>query len=273
MRSLMVLSLTWGLTLPHLAQAGWIKANFDDVSPGLNVNYKLGASTGSTKAGVMNWDVVAYDGSKGGAADAPFYATYPIGSSFTSFCVELSQYTASPVYFERVDVASVPRPGSGSGNPSTGMGDPKADALINLFAKYYDPTAFALDSKNAVAFQIAIWEIVHESLGAWDTTAGNFYITNTTGAVDLARDRANLWLQDIASNTYAWSSNSYLAGKELYGLTSATHQDQITLVATPVPGGVILGGVGVSLLSLYAARRRKLQSLAQKNLKTIETLS
>lgn len=253
---------------PSAIRAGFVTAHFENVSPGVgNVDFRHGgANPGNTTAGLMNWRTMAYAGP--GQADAGFYGAYPVNSRFTTFCVELTQYASGNIVFSIVDLSQVPMPGNNPGNPLNGMGVTKANDLKNLFARYYNPALLTTNSTEAAAFQVATWEIVHEThSGPYNVVegTGNFYLWNDPSGV---RTRAQAMLTDLSTNTYAWNENSSLSGKQLVGLSSGSRQDQIALIpgdfgggggqqgqAVPAPPGIVLAGIGVLSLLGWVRRR------------------
>lgn len=206
--------------------AGTVVAKFNSVTPSLNVNYVSPAGNAGTSAGVFNWN-------RTGGTHA---GTPVIGSSFSSFCIELTQNigTGTTYTMNVVPLASAPVPGL---PPVGGMGQSKAQDLRRLWASYFHLAA--LSNTNAAAFQVAVWEIVYETAAQYDVntantgTRGAFYITNQSAV----RTLANSWLSNLGQ-----------AEANLAALSHPTFQDQLVLIPTPpaLLAGLGLLGVGVA---------------------------
>jgi hypothetical protein len=253
-----VMGLCLWAFFPTALRAGLITAHFDNVSPGVgNVDFRLGGTNpANTTAGMMRWTALPYAGP--GQADAGFYHAYPLNTQFTTFCVELTQVASGNITYSVVGPTQVPSPGYNPVNPIDGMGVVKANDIRELYARFYSPSLLATE---AAAFQVAVWEIVHEGqsrpYNVIDATIGgvaqNFYLDNDPSGV---RARAQFMLTDITNNSYSWSENASLAGKHLVGLSSITGQDQIGLTTAPAPAGIVLAGIGGVTLLAWLRRRR-----------------
>ena len=196
---------------------------FQNVSPGADVTYSLdsNATTRSTTAGVMNW----------------------VGG-YETFCVQLEEYVSggNQYIYDVRDVADVPdlEPGA--------MGAFRAGLIEDLYARNYA----SIDSaEDAAAFQVAIWEIVHER---GDTTAGGLTLGNLGLSTGTARFNvgAGSDVVSLASGLLAGlggGSETYLGFGGLRGLSNEQYQDQLIVVPGP---GAIAGMIGVA-----AMRRRR----------------
>jgi hypothetical protein len=166
------------------------------------------------------------------------------GAAFLSYCIELAQQVSFRTTYSNYTVGTV------SGGPNTtvgGMGEAKASDIAKLSAAYF-ATSFATTTRTA-AFQLAVWEIVHETLSAtYNVNSGSFAILSDTdhGA---ARAQANTWLASLDSLT---------ATAPMISLTSPTAQDFITAVV-PVPSSAVLfaGGLLLGLWGMRGIARKK----------------
>ncbi len=188
------------------------------------------------------------------ASSDPRFTT---GSSFHSFCVDLSQPAlAAPHTYEffsnQDDTASgdhgiddLPTPGSLS------IGLAKAQAISALYQNRFLEATTA-GSLEASAFQLALWEIIFEpasgdQLGTLDLSSGDGTFRVTQGPPP-ARSLAQSWLDEISAMTLGPVSDG------LIGFGSSIAQDHITIIPMPMPGPMMMAGVG--LLGGFLMRRR-----------------
>lgn len=177
------------------------------------------------------------------------------------FCIELKQY--SDPYGDNADVPySITHVEDAPGPPQdpvtypnvSPMGAEKALLLEKLIAQNY----FTLSSLNdKAAFQLAVWEIVHEyPFSTYDVTQGNFYVNQTTIAPGVA-GTANSWLATLGAATkYA---------TQVYALSSVTNQDYLyiggtgyKIVPPPAPEpATIVNLLGLGALGFVALWRRR----------------
>ncbi|RSV40205.1 PEP-CTERM sorting domain-containing protein [Sphingomonas sp. ABOLD] len=89
----------------------------------------------------------------------------------------------------------------------------------------------------SAATQLAVWEILEEHGGSYDTTSGQFYTVG--GNSDDARALANSYLTQIT--TGGWTA---IAGHKLQLLFSKDQQSQVFLSAVPEPSSwaTMIGG-------------------------------
>jgi len=165
-------------------------------------------------------------------------------SSFLTYCTEITQSVPLNTPFEYTVVAT------GSAHGLTAL---QADRL----GKLYTLAGAEVDTKNeSVAFQLAVWEIVHEAASnPLDLTTGSFLLE--AGGLSSQRSLASGWLASISA---AGAANSFLAQR----LYSPSAQDfisfspmlnvNITGGTVPEPAGWAL--TGVALAGLLASRKR-----------------
>jgi hypothetical protein len=250
------------------ASAADLVLDFQGVGPGVDLNYTYstaGKVNVGTTAGVFNWEVVTNN------------TGYNFGSTIQSFCIELTQFTdtvggSSTSSFNLVNPANAP-----NSSPPGGMGPVRASLLGSLYGQFYnqvkaviagfsstlthDNGSFTNVSANqaAAAFQVAIWEIVHEDQAGIDddnlssfvgklsatNNAGTFFITSNNSTVI---NIANAFLTDVMAEI----GNTLSTFGGLSAMTSPDNQDQIIVV--PVPAPAALAGLG--LIGIVALRRR-----------------
>lgn len=146
------------LAIPQ-AHAELVRATFHSVTPSRTVALSLdgGLRYGHYYAGLLNW-----------TEDAP---SARIAPEFETFCIELTEY----VSFGRQYNYSITDP---SMAPSAlgGMGLTKAALLAELYGRFYATADFTLADVTA-AFQIATWEIVHDT--GLNLAAGSLRVQNS----------------------------------------------------------------------------------------------
>ena len=154
------------------------------------------------------------------------------GIATPSFCidtVEESSTAANPYIVAALKDAPI--------NSGPTMGATKAADLSKLLGAYWTNS---LSNAEAAGLQLAVWEIVAEnSMNSYNVTSGTFYAAD--GAV---RNQAKIYLDTLSSLGCA---GSFLA------LTNDGLQDYV--VRVPVPGAILLGGIGVSLVGWLRRRR------------------
>ncbi|MCB1864214.1 MAG: hypothetical protein KDG50_02205 [Chromatiales bacterium] len=175
----------------------------------------------------------------------------PSGSAnFLAFCVEPQQgvSTGQTYTWEVLGVSS-------GANNIGGMGAVRAGYVGELLGGVYPVFgATTLTNQQALAIQIAIWEIVRETV-----TAGGFVVANgapgagntrfrsesVAGAIALAQSWLDLYVNDLVTGPQATG---------LYSLVNATQQDLIAQIQLiPAPTSELLLAAG---LLAFASRRR-----------------
>ena len=187
-----------------------LSLTFNGVNPGSSASYNLNSgavgSWQSTNAGVMTWQ-----------------------QGRETFCIQLYEnisFNQTVTYEVLEDLAFVPD--SQPGN----MGPEKAMLISDLYARNYGSIGTGAE---AAAFQLAIWEIVHET----EVAGGALNLGLGTG---IARFDASL--TGVMSQAEALlnglggvgSSLNYLSFAGLRGLTNEDFQDQ--LIVVPGPAGL-----------------------------------
>lgn len=172
-------------------------------------------TTGGIGIGKLNWNV--------NSTTDPLVA----GSTISTFCIELNRILSSPDDFEVGLVKDSPKPSSSSPLPGGVIGAAR-EALIG---RLFDIAYAGLSTNDEFAgFQLAIWELSHETLSTFDVSDGAFKLA--TGASALAVSKANGWLATAASNAVVPHTLS------IYGLSAEDNQDQVFAVPAPPTSGL-----------------------------------
>ena len=229
-----------------LALDNTFKINIEDVHAG--------------EAPVQSRDLQAYliDIEMVNGVSDPF-SSIAFSVEFEEYAVEGSNTSYSIVPLENVSSGHSGEAGTASsGIPSGGIGADRAGQVRYLFDNYYQGSSLgdwsrsnAPDNPNipdhaqggggapdTLAFQLAVWEIAHDSDLDLDPTDGDFWIDRTgntgtrrTGALSLAQT----WLDEIAAMGIG---ASYLSGVwEVHALQSTDDADLLyaSLLPPPVP--------------------------------------
>ena len=166
------------------------------------------------------------------------------------FCIELEE--PAPNYTATYDVEAPENVYNGLLNET--FGEDKADALSELWGRYYDPSwegegSFSYqENSEAAAFGAAVWEIIYEDLPGsslgWDVATDD-----TAGIPGFAASG----LDDTLANNWLHSLDGTGPKASLAAFTNDGNQNY--LVAVPEPTTVVLLGLG-GALGLVRKRKR-----------------
>ena len=240
--------------------------------------YNNGSSQ-TVSAGALLWDTQGDDGNP--PALPLFDSGRPYGGDgfddLYTFCIELGQFAYKSFRtYEKTPVENAPDPYVSSTPTGASIGSQRAD-LLDLLADNYWTLAFTSDV-YAAAFQLAVWEIVHESttlapgnplsqpleLSKTSSDRGTFYVNNSwlSGDREDAVDLANEWLHNINNNSIVHDDNL-----SLYALSNHYKQDQIYQYipnmpddegTVPEPGSLLVwAGMCLMGLGLITQRDRR----------------
>jgi hypothetical protein len=130
---------------------------------------------------------------------------------------------------------------------SGAMGTAAAQDMRILFGNVFPDFSQSLSPSNAIALQIAVFEIANEGSTNYDVTSGNLFFTNNAAEQLIAQG----WLDNIKDNTWTTEAVGLIA---LTDTSTGVGQDFIAQVV-PVPPAVWLFGSG--LLGMVGIARRK----------------
>jgi hypothetical protein len=215
------------LTLLALAAAASFSAAASDVS----ITY-LGKDTSSP---VIRTSLTGQI-----AAGALNYVDAVSGDSFLAYCIEPAQPNALTQF----------------GGQTYSIGSFTGTTATLLQALYSSSFGSVQTVTEQAAFQLAIWEITHESALTLDVmqNAGSFYArsaNSTQAAVDLAGSLSTL------ANNYLSVAQNY-QGASLYTLTklsNGSYQDLIVANPVPEPETYALLLAGLAVIGGVARRR------------------
>lgn len=215
--------------------AAWgsmVNVQYTGTGKGSSVKATFGSVTQNVFAGQLKHTI------SGGTGAAAMY-----NGNWLTYCTELTQNVNSGTnLFSIVPISALPG--------SAPMGWAKAQAIFDIY-NFAGSTPHTTSTSNdyATAFQLAIWEIIHDyspitGLAGLSLTSGSFSATKTNGSP----------LSSAVTSIVQTLFNAIGAGApaNVVGITNDCYQDQILPI--PAPGCAVLAGMG---LILGASRRRR----------------
>jgi hypothetical protein len=251
LRSCALLACVIAATVSAPAQT--VNMTLVSVTPVVSVQGHAGTANFNVAAGLLNFRVDS-------VTPTPLL---PFPMNLSLFCTELAQNVrlnepnSALRNFTIQNAAQAanngPASGLGANIPTTGIGSDRARNLEILYAQVfgqtYNPAALSSDGK--AAFQLAVWELSHDTDFSLAATSVNPHFWVTAPASAAIRGQAQTWVTAVAN----LHSDANAARMALSVLHSDTVQDFLLPSAaafTPIPeaqayaaiiGAFILGGV------------------------------
>ena len=184
--------------------------------------------------------------------------TNQYGREMTTYCIQVFEGASvgdTVTYTQTTDLTTVPEAPPAPG-PMAGF---QVNMVQDLYSRFIDgktgkiATGTSLDafdySVASSAFQLVLWELVHENFDATSADEAVDQVSMSTGAFQAENDASEATSAIIAElGQDGWGS----IGDKLVGLRSANMQDQLTVVPLPTP--LLLAGIG--LIGAGIVRRR-----------------
>ncbi len=240
-----------GVAASFQANASSVTVDYIGLEKGGNFTaYYNGSSMGSGSAGLFKWTMVAEVGDDLIEADA--------GQTFYTFCIEFVEHIKdNNQVYNLVDQSLAPE----LNGTYPAMGTAKADLMEKWFGSYYDDV-LAGSHKEAMAFQMGLWEIVYEDLALIGANVTDIDSSSGNGRFEL--DSSNETADTLVET---WFGNNWKSAEQIdlialsapSGVATVKLQDQITVAApaaafVPSPVAIIPGTAG--LIFLVGRRRR-----------------
>ena len=187
--------------------------------------------------------------------------TNQYGREMITYCIQVFEGASvgdTVTYTQTTDLTTVPEAPPAPG-PMAGF---QVNMVQDLYSRFIDQKTGSIASGTSLdnysysvassAFQLVLWEIVHENFDATTAEAASEQLSMDTGAFQSKNDSgdageaASVIISELGED--GWGS----IGDKLVGLRSAEKQDQLTVVPLPTP--VLLAGIG--LLGAGIVRRR-----------------
>ncbi|TWT33803.1 hypothetical protein KOR34_36370 [Posidoniimonas corsicana] len=250
-----------------------IEMKFDEVGPngGVSANLAFNGDSVAARIGQMFFHARNQSGAPVlDLIDGPDSDTAL--NDLVSFCIEPAQYVSgSWKTYSKTPVANAPDPFISGAPGGYHIGQHRASAL-DLLADNFWGRATGSNVVDAVAFQLSVWEIVHEGLsgslsdpplaGSWSVSdnQGTFFVSNDNPGSSLAGaiQTANDWLAEVSAfydnDVNTTSSLSHNDQLSLVALTNPDWQDQIVQYHLPEPVSAVVWG---GLMAFCVCRRQR----------------
>ncbi|MBN9118677.1 MAG: hypothetical protein J0I06_05895 [Planctomycetes bacterium] len=189
---------------------------YTKLEPKEQFKYKWKGKEAVCSAGVFRWEVPASE-----------FGTNGLDRNFTGYCAEvLVPIVADKLYRFRVNSIYAPS------NYGLALDDPKAPLaaecraryIQELFGRYFrDPVEKAVNPEEAIALQVALWEIIQESEPAEgepkrDLFAGDFQANYPRADAPAYVLKAQQYLDSLTGDDSLYYENPDLRGRELIRL-------------------------------------------------------
>ena len=241
MATFAALTLVLSLATRAPAQEPALEVYYSKLEPKEAFKYTWKAQDGTCSAGVFRWEVPKTE-----------FGTNGLDRNFTGYCAEvLVPITKDKMYRFRVNSIYAPDNYGLAGTPNADRAaERRAKYIQELFGRFYhDPTGKDVPAVEAVAFQVALWEIIQETEPAdgppkLDLFAGDFRANYPANAAPAYVTQAQQYLNALTGNDALYYENPDLRGRELIRLQGIPNADNVTAQSQFALRYVGGGGVG-----------------------------
>ncbi len=206
------------------AQDPALEVLYTKLEPKEQFKYKWKGAEAVCTAGVFRWEVPASE-----------FGTNGLDRNFTGYCAEvLIPIVADKTYRFRMNSIYAPENYGLAGKEGSALAaQRRATYIKELFGRYYrDPIGKTVNSDEAVAFQIALWEIIQETEPAegpakLDLFAGDFQANYPKADAPAYVQTAQKYLDSLTGNDALFYENPDLKGRELIRLQGIENAEKV----------------------------------------------
>jgi hypothetical protein len=217
---------------------------YTKLEPKEQFKFKVKGKEAVASAGVFRWEVPQTE-----------FGTNGLDRNFTGYCSEVMvPMTSNKLYKFQIGSIANPENYAVDASPEPERAAQRRVKFIQeLFGRYYcDAQARPVNDDEAVAFQLALWELIQESEPAdgeakFDLFAGDFQANYPKDAASASVNKAQEYLGSLSGNDALYYENPDLRGRELIrlkGMPNANGEIAQSQFALRYAGGGGVGGSG-----------------------------
>jgi hypothetical protein len=241
-----------------LAQDPPLDVYYSRLEPKEQFKYKWKGQEGTVNAGVFRWEV-----------PATAFGTGGFDRTFTGYCAEiLVPIVADKTYRFRVDSSlNAPTNYGVQDHPNADRVAARRAAYVReLFGRYYRDPLKPLNADDAIALQVALWEVIQETEpeeapAALDLFTGDFQAAYPRDEAPAFVLRAQEYLVSLTGDDAVFFTNPDTRGRELIRLNGVANADNVVAqsqfalrsaggggvgaLSRPITSGLLAGGAGL----------------------------
>jgi hypothetical protein len=222
---------------------------YTKLEPKDQFKYKWKGKEAVCTAGVFRWEVPASE-----------FGTNGLDRNFTGYCAEvLVPIVADKMYRFRVNSLFAPANYGLEDHPNGPVAaERRARYIQEMFGRYYrDPITKSINADEALAFQVALWEIIQETEPAEggpkrDLFAGDFQANYPKADAPAYVLTAQKYLDSLTGDDLLYYENPDLRGRELIRLMGIENAEKVVAQSQFALRFVGGGGVGGTQVNLAA---------------------
>lgn len=205
------------------AQEPGLEVFYKKLAPRAVFKYTWKGQPGVASAGVFHWEVPETE-----------FGTNGFDRNFTGYCAEvLVPIESGKLYRFKMGSLAAPSHYGAQDHPNADrVGAARAALVRELFGRFYRGTDGA-DETEAVAFQIALWELAQEpepadGPAAFDLFGGEFRADYPRDSAPAFVTKAQEYLSALTGDDSSFYSNPNTKGRELVRLQGVPNADGVT---------------------------------------------